>query len=103
MNKKKSWLTEQGELNIRSAQVACDYIKNVSGLKQVSVTRTPTYLYVNYVEDGILYTDRVRLPGKVLYCLSEDDFVPLFENILKILKNKIQRLENEETQLLDQI
>jgi hypothetical protein len=81
MRKPNSWIKSNGKFQIRSIRQAEDYIKHVSGLKEVSIMRTRKFLFITYIGGIKIYNYHNIYMKSGLYSLTELDFKPLFEEM----------------------
>jgi hypothetical protein len=87
--KSKPWLKERyhhggegfkEEFEVNTCKGVAAYIHHKTDI-EAQVHKTERYLVVNWWTLGQMKTFKIELPGGVLYCLKEEDFKPLFEEM----------------------
>ena len=77
---KKLYLNDMDEFTIKSCKGVEQYLHDQCGI-QVQVSNTGTFFVCNYVLNGKLETDKVRLLTGSLACVEQDDFKDLIAKI----------------------
>lgn len=78
------------KFRLKSVQMTKKYILHRLGANMImDVTRSSSYLSINYVNNGNLVSHKIKIPASVLYCLDESDFDTLISDLKNASKNTI--------------
>ena len=77
---KKLYRDDIGKFTIKSCKGVEQYLYDQCGI-QVQVSNTGTFFVCNYILNGKLETDKIRLWPGPLYCVKEEDFKDLISKI----------------------